>query len=327
MLRLAGCSSLAPPPAIDPRIGASCSPIHTVPIVLVLLATAEPFGAYHLAPVFAHAAPPAGVSFVHLLPYPETVQGTAAVRSLAEFSLLARADRLVLCGGGFSPWLELLAHHASSIGLPLYYTQLARHKNDIPQGLPIRRATVWTEVEAEFFATVFTDAEIRVVGNPILDEPSIPTPRVPGSLLVLSTADPAKFDPALRLPKIAAALAAEGCKVQVRLHPRETGSVWEGVECVRDGSFAAQVDAADLVVAYDGSLPLLAAARSARVCCFSDPENPHPDPLPLLHRVHDTASARAALYNLPTLAPESLIDAVGPFPGAARRIMHTWCAQ
>lgn len=294
--------------------------------MLVLIATAEPFGAYHLAPVFTHATPPAGVSFVHLLPYPDTVQGSAAVRSIADFSLLDRADLLVLCGGGFSPWLELLARHAASIGLPLCYTQLARRGSVIPTGLPVRRATVWTEREAAFFATVFTAAEIHVVGNPILDEPPTSTPRVPGSLLFLSTANPAALDPASRLPQIAAALAAEGCTVQVRLHPRETGSLWEGVECLRGGSFAAQVDAADLVVAYDGSLPLLAAARAARVCCFADLERPHPDPLPLLYRVHDMTSVRVALRDLPALPPEALIPFVGPFPGAAQRIMRAWCA-
>ena len=295
--------------------------------MLVLLATAEPFGVYHLAPVFAHAAPPAGVSFVHLLPYPDVVQGAAAVRSLADFSLLARADLLVLCGGGFSPWLELLARHAAMIGLPLCYTQLARRGSVVPTGLPVRRATVWTELEADFFAEVFPAADLRVVGNPILDEPRAPLSRVPGSLLVISTANPAVPDPQLRLPRLAADLAAEGRVVRVRLHPRETGEPWEGVECLRAGSFAAQVDAADLVVAYDGSLPLLAAARGARVCCFSAPERASSDPLPLLHRVYDEVSVRAALHGLPTISPEALTPFVGPFPGAAQRIMQAWCTQ
>lgn len=293
--------------------------------MLVLLATAEPFGAYHLAPVFAYATPSAGVSFLHLLPYSDTVQGSAAVRSLADFSLLERADLLVLCGGGFSPWLELLARHAASIGLPLQYTQLARRGSSVPSGLPVRRATVWSELEADFFATRFPSADLRVVGNPILDEPPTTTLRTPGSLLVLSTANPLAFDPQLHLPQIAAALAADGHAVRVRLHPRETLVPWEGVECLRGGSFAAQVGAADLVVSYDGSLPLLAAARGARVCCFSTPERPLLDPLPLLHRVHDESSVRTALRTLPSTPPETLISFVGPFPGAAQRIMHAWC--
>jgi len=328
VLRSAGCFLPAPPPvAGKERIWAPSSPIDTVFFVLVLLATAEPFGVYHLAPVFAHAAPPAGVSFVHLLPYPDAVQGAAAVPSLADFSLLARADLLVLCGGGFSPWLELLARHAASIGLPLRYTQLARRGSVVPAGLPVRRATVWTELEADFFADAFPAADLRVVGNPILDEPPASTPRVPGSLLVLSTENPAIPDPQSCLPRLAADLAAEGRTVRVRLHPRETGSRWEDVECLRDGSFAAQVDAADLVVAYDGSLPLLAAARGARVCCFSAPGQAVPDPLPLLPRVHDEFSVRAALHDLPTIPPEALIPFVGPFPGAAQRIMQAWCTQ
>lgn len=197
----------------------------TVAPVLLLVATAEPFGAYHLS-ALAHGlgAESEGSEVVHLLPYDSPAQGRSPFRCVADAGVLERADRVVVVGGGLSPWTELAARRAVALGVPLLYTQLAKFSSCFPGDIPVRLATAFTAHEAEMFAAVWPGASVRVTGSPLLDEP-FGAVRETGRVLVLSTAEVRERDPGRVLPRLASELATTH-PLAVRPHPREVPGFW-----------------------------------------------------------------------------------------------------
>lgn len=243
--------------------------------------------------------------------------------------MLDRADRVVVVGGGLSPWTELVARRAAFLGVPLLYSQLSKYTPFFPADLPVRVATAFTRHDAKVFSAAWPAAALEVTGNPLLDGASV-TEREPGRVLVLSTADVRKRDPEGVLPRVAVELAATR-PLAVRPHPREVAGAWEGLSLAGSGSFVEQVSAAELVLAYEGSLVLAAAAFGAKVVLFRPTdEGPgilSPAELGALSNTTSTLEGLRALCETPEACdPGVLVDLLGPVGGSAARILDAWCA-
>lgn len=301
----------------------------TVVPVFVVVATAEPFGAYHLSALAEGLAEHhRDHDIVHLIPYDAPTQGRSPFPCVVEASVLEHADRVVVVGGGLSPWTELVARRTVSLGTPLLYTQLAKYSPFFPADLPVRVVTAFTQQDAARFASAWPGAALHVTGNPLLDDMSI-RGREPGRVLVLSTADVRERDPGHVLPRFAAELA-ETRPLAVRPHPREVPGVWEGLPLLADGSFVEQVSAAEMVLAYEGSLVLAAAHRGAKVVLFRPAGSDilSSEDLAALPNTASTLDGLRALCTAPAACdPGVLAGLLGPVGGSALRILDAWCGD
>jgi len=294
----------------------------------IVFTTTEPFGAYHLE-AFAQARQDRHrhYEFLHLLPHLEPVQGEALITPVADLAVLHTGCVLVLCGGGFSPWLELVAGYAAGHGIPLAYVKVSRiDESKLPAGLPVALAVGWGSVDVERFAGVWPTAVLLAAGSPQLDETVESRPE-PMSLLVLSTSAPDERDPSRLLPSALATLRREGWSPTVRLHPRETGDTWRGFPVLRGGSLASQIAGASRVVAYDGSLVAVAARHGTPVVCFDPGGTGNLLPSAALPNVaHDLVSLRRMLTE-PGRSDRASLDAIlGQETGGGVRILDALCA-
>lgn len=304
-------------------------PAPTVVEVLVLIATAEPRGAYHLTPL-AGACSNIDASFVHLLPYLEPVQGHAAVPVAADASLIDTCDRVVLTGGTFSPWTELVYRRAMSLQKPVCFSELAYVGAPAPLSCPpvLVRTTATSSDGAVALQRYLGPRDVEVVGTPALD--ALPPWRpVPGRVLLLSTSNISVRDPSATLRAVGRILLSDGWDVRVRLHPREDPTPWEGFELVKGESQATSAAAAQAVIGYPGSAHVLAAAVGVPVVSLAPTEELRRIFTPSQRAAmaaHTTAvdDTLAALHTAQPVPQDRVEPVVGPIGGAAARLVDAW---
>lgn len=306
-------------------------PAPTVAATRVVIATAEPLGAYHLAP-FAGPLEGHPVTFVHLVPYPEPVQGDAIMEVTARLEVIDSCDRVVVTGGTFSAWTELVSRYAATLGKPVLFSELADVGNAAPiaRRVPVTAATALSTDGAACVAKYLRLSNVTVTGTPALDGLPAWEP-VRGRVLLLSTSDMTRRDPDLVLLATGHALRERGWEVRVRVHPREDRSPWAGFALVDGETQAESAASAQVVVGYPGSAHVLAAAVGVPVIALS--------PTAELAAVFTERQAAAMSAHAQSAAevvelvsrvrspdPAMVETVVGPLGGAARRIVELWTA-
>ena len=290
------------------------------------IVTAEPRGAYHLAPLADALGDTSDL--VHLLPYPEPVQGHPPTDTTSDLDVLADVGRLVVTGGSWSAWTAAVAWRAHHLDLEVRFLGIAHSAPRPPFRAPaVARAAARSLAEAAPIASMhqLPVGQIVITGTPQLD--NVPTWTPDGSVLCVSTTDLDRRDPGFGLLAAARTLAERGVKVRVRTHPREDASVWDGFEVVgRDVPATTCAAMSSAVLAYPGSVLPTLAASGPPVVVYT----PTAELRALLDSSWAPAAARttervtdlidAALSCAP-VAAETLEVLVGPRGGSAARIV------
>lgn len=296
----------------------------------VVVATAEPFGAYHLSALSREMRARDTVEFFHLIPYPTYTQGRSAATPVADLSILDGADRLVLSGGGLTAWTHAVSAYARQSGLPLLMMELAygtTGRQPLAPDVCAAMSPAGAKVMAEAFA--FPVEAIPVLGNPQLDEVvpwsanAVPSVNRPGPVLLVSTSELPTRDPAGTLRTLGHQLAREGYEVAVAPHPREDTSYWAGFTLTRVQETAHRCAVA---MGYPGSVWAYLAAAGVPTVGVSSGSTL--DGLP--QAVVDAASfwVKSAEDFVPSrlaracpAAPDVVRELCGPVGGAASRVI------
>jgi hypothetical protein len=297
--------------------------------MLVVIATAEPRGAYHLTPL-GDAVAAASASFVHLVPYPEPVQGESVVPVTHDLRVLEACDRVVVTGGTLSAWTELVVRRAAVLTKPVIFSELAYVGTPGPlhPGVEIAHATALSTDGAASLRRYLGIDVVYVTGTPALDRLPVWSP-VARRAVLLSTSDMAQRDPDRTLVAIGRALTADGWDVRVRLHPREDPEPWVGFAVVSGETPAESASAAQVVIGYPGSAHMLAAAVGAPVISVTPTEELRQVLTPLQQQAmsSQTTGLLDTLGSLGRVVPaarDAVAAVVGPLGGAASRLVDAW---
>jgi hypothetical protein len=294
----------------------------------IVIATAEPRGAYHLTPLAAVMAESSD-AFVHLVPYSELVQGVPATEVSSRLAVIDTCDRVVLTGGTLSAWTELVCQYATSHHKPVIFTQLANLDNTAPV-TPLASITLATALSsdgANSVSSYLRTPDVIVTGTPALDGLPAWNP-VPKRALLLSTSDMTHRDPTLELRVTADALRRHGWDVRIRTHPREDRAPW-GSFTVVDGTQAESAASAQVVIGYPGSAHVLAAAvgvpvislapNFALASVFTERQA-----AVMSAHVRSTVEVLDLIDSVRTPDPLLVEAVVGPIGGASRRVIDLW---
>jgi hypothetical protein len=295
----------------------------------LVVSTAEPLGAYHLASLPVEMCS-ADHHFVHLVPYVETLQGSHGFAVASDLDEALSADLLVVTGGDLSVWTKSLALLANSRGVPVFYSQLALGTvSSLHSDVLFSGATFMSELGMERSPAFLKNYTNTVTGNPQLDKASSSVP-ARESVLLLSTSDSVSRDPEQHLLKLGRMLLDAGWTVTVRPHPRESTGTWSEFKTDSHSSFAAQVSSHAVVVGYPGSLlplsgalnrPTLSLAPTGELRGVLDTEW-----LKSVSAQVSTASEamRAILHGLALPSEEDCVRCCGPIGASGLSVVAAW---
>ncbi|MFC5826432.1 hypothetical protein [Nonomuraea insulae] len=296
----------------------------------VLIATNEPWGTYHAAPLLPEARR-LGWEVVQLVPDRSGIKPGDPV-PVALLDEIKEADLLVVTGAGDWP-----AECAARLRrLPLVASSLAYQlPSEAPRAKEFRGRLRAITASSPAEAAVFDDylgtgrRRIEVVGTPQTDD--LPR-RAPEADTVLVLTSVTKSDesggsaPGTELLLAAAErLAAAGKHILVGLHPRENRALWEQYEISSVASVQASARAQAAIGIPGTVFPVVAAVGVPLVGC-TDPALQIPGYL-LSVCTHTITSADDAVTAVDTAEPVSrkvLYEAVGPVGGSARRLFKVW---
>lgn len=228
---------------------------------LIVVATAEPQGAYHLH-ALSTALRSSHYVFCYLSPDIRLNVGTSPIPTMDDISVIRDATRLILTGGSYTPWTSALHSIAESCNIEVRYSELAFLDQNAERGPYVpQRSSAVSDASAAVLAQYLGVPRNAVVvtGNPLV--PRIgEIQREAGRVLVVSTVDAETRDPALHLRTAASVLLDLGYDVLVRLHPRENPEPWAGFILDSAPTVAEATARASVVLAYPGT-PLQAIAQ------------------------------------------------------------------
>jgi hypothetical protein len=303
--------------------------------VHVVIVTAEPLGAYHLEPLHASMREAArnGNQFTHLIPYPETVQGIPWDAVTANIDILELSHLVVLTGGGFTTWTELVARRCEQLNIPFVVTELAYGTQTERRNLPAPAAiSALSPAGAENLALYHKVdlGSVVVTGTPLLD--SLPAwEPTPGHVLILSSVGATQRDPEQLLITIARHLEQTGHDVVIRCHPREDRTPWSDFAIDTCKTPAEGARNAERVVGYPGSAHAVVAALGVPVVAVAPNLEMRRALPPQLAAaiptwVSSTDDIKIILSAPPTDA--SMITFVnGPIGGSSARVVEFWLKQ
>ncbi|TDD90814.1 hypothetical protein E1298_12535 [Actinomadura rubrisoli] len=295
----------------------------------VLIATNEPWGTYHVAPLLAEAAR-RGVRLTQLVPDLSKVKPDEPV-PVATLDRAPRADLLVVAGAGDWP-LECAARLRR---LPVAASSLAYLGPDEAPGARrlrhrLRTITSSSRAEARAFASYLgTHRRVRVVGSPQTDDLPVRAPEPGLVLVVTSVTHPDGTGGAAPgtelLLRAADALKRSGKRVLVGLHPREDRTLWERYEISGVPTLRASARA-EAAIGIPGTIfPLIAAVGTPLVGC-TDPALRVPEYLLSVcsSTIRSAGEAVPAVGGARLPDAATLADAVGPVGGSAARLLDAW---
>ena len=294
----------------------------------IVIATAEPRGAYHLVPL--HQSMMLSSSrFTHLVPYPEALQGEAWSSVSSDANILGSAELVVITGGGFSAWTELVARRADELNLPWVVSELAygSRPDGIARPQPFALSAMsraGASLFAEYHGSEF--GEVVITGTPLLDNLPIWRP-IDKRALILSSVDAAIRDPGNVLREIASRLVEDRWEVVVRTHPREDRAYWDGFKLDYSPTPALAAQSASIVIGYPGSAhPICAALGVPTVAVVPTPElyaalpPAHCAIIPTWIEFADELEP----YSLPASNEATIEYICGPIGGSAQRLLDFW---
>lgn len=295
----------------------------------VLVATNEPWGTYHVAPMIT-AIRERGWEITQLVPDRSQLKPGDPVPA-ATLDEVPPADLLVI--NGAADWPADVAEALPT--LPLVASSLAYlNPVEAPRAAELRRRlrviTSSSPAESRAFARYLgSPRRIRVVGSPQTD--ALP-PRAPEPDLVLVLTSVTYPDqtggaaPGTQLLLDAAErLQAAGKRILVGLHPRENPALWSRYEISTVPSLQAS-GRAEAAIGIPGTVfPLIAAAGVPVIGCV-DPALVVPDYLLRVcsATITDPADAVESIMNAELPDADVLYDAVGPVGGSVDRLLDAW---
>jgi hypothetical protein len=292
-----------------------------------VIATAEPFAAYHLARLTGAFADE-GVHGTHLLPYPDRTHG-AAFPTTADLDAVSQADVLLITGGVLVAWTEAVARHAHAIGVPVVYVELASLL-PVPLGRAAPRlhaAGVASSASAADLLAHLGDGapQPRVVGSPLLDHLPCWKPR-DRHVLVLPTVHAAGTSGDASLAQACMLARHAGWQVTVRPHPRSDPSSWAGHTLDTSPTFNHAAATAQVVLAHPGSAFAAVAAMGVPIVYLTDDplvsRNVPDHVLALGSHLGDPVRVVDALAGAEPASEDALEQATGPVGGASARIVE-----
>lgn len=243
----------------------------------IVLATAEPFGGYHLEPMDRLISEDSLNSYSYLIPYNSPIQGNGlrGVKVTSDFRELYDASRLIITGGAYSAWTQSVAQNAETYGIPILHTELA-YISDIKSTTFLRptpnKIGVMSDASAELAMSFFKVSRdmVSVVGSPQLDiafsarrERQKLYPSAQSKVLIVSSVGLPEIS-VRHLVAAAKLLAEAGCFISVRTHPREDTSPWVDAGLTlsdRSRSVKSILEETDFAIASTGSFnPMLYTA-------------------------------------------------------------------
>lgn len=243
---------------------------------LLLIATAEPYGAYHLRGL--DRAVLAGWDVRHLLPGSGEVQRPGWVPTTTDIGVLPRADLVLVTGGGLSPWTAAVAAWAGAAGVPVAYGQVSW----LPDGAAAPPAAV-RFVAAAAVARSTVPAVRALTGHQDVVTTGTPRRAAPGRarqrVLVTPVVSAEVPGGQAGLRAAARRLASAGWDVRVCEHPREPAGLWDDFAVVSGRTPAQQWDGVGLLVGTTTTRMLDAVARGVpvlRVTCGRGDLDDHP---------------------------------------------------
>ncbi|MFC6023164.1 hypothetical protein ACFP2T_44320 [Plantactinospora solaniradicis] len=295
----------------------------------VLVATNEPWGTYHVAPLLA-AARRGGYQLTQLVPDHTQIKPGDPV-PVATPDEAPQADLLVVTGAG--DWPADCADRFRR--LPLAASSLAYlNPTEAPRAREIRSRlrtiTSSSPAEARAFAGYLgLRRPIQVVGSPQTDDLPKRQPQ-PDTVLVLTSvtypdATGGAAPGTQLLLDAAARLHAAGKRIVVGMHPRENPALWEQYEISAVPSVQASA-AAEVAIGIPGTVfPLVVAVGTPVVGCV-DPALQVPDYLlDVCSSTISTAEQSVTAIQQAQLPDRTTIaDAVGPVGGSAVRLLDAW---
>ncbi|GAA2455605.1 hypothetical protein GCM10010191_88550 [Actinomadura vinacea] len=294
-----------------------------------LIATNEPWGTYHVAPLLAEAAR-RGWRLTQLVPDLSQIKPGDPV-PVATPGQAPPADLIVVTGAGDWP-LECADrfHRLPLAASALAYLGPAEAPGARRLRPRLRAVTASSRAEARSFGGYLgTHRPIKVVGSPQTDD--LPA-RAPERDLVLVITSVTRDDetggaaPGTELLRASAErLQAAGKRILVGLHPREDRSLWDRYEISDIPTLRASARA-EAAIGIPGTIfPLIAAVGTPLVGC-TDPALTVPEYLLSVcsTTIDDPARAVQAIAGA-ELPPRSVIDdAVGPIGGSTARLLDVW---
>nr|SBO95167.1 hypothetical protein BN4615_P4683 [Nonomuraea gerenzanensis] len=295
----------------------------------VLIATNEPWGTYHAAPLLPEAQR-LGWELAQLVPDRTGIKPGDPV-PVALLDEVTDADLLVVTGAG--DWPADCAARLRRV--PLVASSLAYQ---LPVEAPrakefrgrLRAITASSPAEAKVFDDYLgTRRRIDVVGSPQTDALPAHAPEA-GTVLVLtsvtrSTQTGGSAPGTELLLAAAERLAAAGKHILVGLHPREDRSLWERYEISTVASVQASARA-EVAIGIPGTVfPVVAAVGVPLVGC-TDPALQIPGYLLSVcsHTITSADDAVTAAQSAEPVSRKVLYEAVGPVGGSARRLFKVW---
>jgi len=300
--------------------------------VRILVATAEPWGAYH-SRFTSPQLKSLGVDAFHLVP---TLAGmprvpVPGVRVTAGLEAVTSASLLVV--GSLSPgsWPAQAAVVAVAAGVPVILSHLAYLGVSFPLAvsIPLAGATAASPSDAIDVATHLgwgDSRDVLVVGTPALDDVRLYRP-VPRSLLIVTSVS-RELGPSGGLPAAARNAAVAGWDVSVCLHPRENPDVWSAFRVETDSPVVAAA-CSSVAFGYPGSVFPTIAAAGVPLVALADPviDVFVPEGIRrLASRCETPADVVGALLAAELADPGDVAWVAGPYPGATVRLVDAWLA-
>ena len=298
--------------------------------MLIVVATGEPRGAYHLHPL-RKAAQESKSTIVHLTPYPEPVQGEPWLYTSHDTDLIKKAAKVVIIGGGFTAWTTLVAESALSNNKKLLLTELAigaqpdnkTHPNPhyISALSPISASNL-----AEYHKRDIKN--ITITGTPLLDNMPIKKTKSK-TALIFSTVSRRDFDTHNILAETYNKLQSEGYKVIVRPHPREDTYDIRHLELDTNPNPIAVASTVEIIFAYPGTpLPIVAALETPIITLTPTKHFESALPPQIMDKFRYNMTNINQLNNLLKLAkpmPKSdILSITGPIGKASQNVIKLW---
>lgn len=295
----------------------------------VLVATNEPWGTYHVAPILAEIER-RGWQVTQLVPDLSQVAPDDPVPTATPDDA-PRADLLVVAGAGDWP-ADCAARFRrmplAASGLAYLGPAEAARAGELRHRLRVITAAS-PAASRSFGGYLGTRRTIRVVGSPQTDNLPVRVPE-PGLVLVLTSVtyadDTGSAAPGTELLMAAAEkLEAAGKRILVGLHPREDAALWDRYEISAVPSLDASARAESAIGIPGTVFPLIAAVGTPLVGC-ADPALTVPDYLlAVCSSTIDNADDAVSAVDGAELPDEAtLADAVGPIGGSAARLVDAW---
>lgn len=298
----------------------------------VVLATNEPWGTYHAAPL-VDAAVEAGVELIQWVPDLERVPGDTKVAVSDKRSVLTTAD-LVVVNGLFTEHTLAAATAAEEASVPLFLSELAYLR-----AVPSTRRFSFTAVQATSYATTpvigihgrVSHSQVEVVGWPSLDQ--LPARQTQPGLIVglthvsepTATGGHHKGDEHDLLYRSLEGLEQAGYEVIVRRHPRERSDRWSRWPTCDSCSTAEALCQAELVVGLAATPAFYTAAYQIPFLGILSPRIP--DYIASCVTPLDWESDLLQLAEqAEPLSVEHREWICGPIGGAAERMVGGWLA-